>query len=228
MDGIGLNIFHPTAFAPIIAEARALAIPVVAFNIDAAKTGSGNLSYIMQDFFAAGSVLGHRAAASVADGDTVIIAMHDSAVGALEERAAGIAAGLASRGVGVAHVITGRDPMKAAEILDEALVRLNANAIVGTGQPDTEAAGMVARAGRRRRLYAAGFDLSPGIVDLIEQGHLDCVIDQQPYAQGFYPIVQLTLFRRFGIMPSSLDAGAAIVDRQNFGLVRQLSKQSIR
>ena len=56
----------------------------------------------------------------------------------------------------------------------------------------------------------------------------DCVVDQQPYAQGFYPIVQLTLYRRFGLMPSSLDAGAAIVDRQNVELVRQLSKQSIR
>jgi simple sugar transport system substrate-binding protein len=40
--------------------------------------------------------------------------------------------------------------------------------------------------------------------------------------------VQLALYRRFGLMPSSLDAGAAIVDRQNVELVRQLSKQSIR
>jgi simple sugar transport system substrate-binding protein len=178
IDGIGLNVFHPTALAGVIAEAGAASMPVVAFNIDAAKTGSGNLSYIMQDFFAAGTVLGHRAAASVADGEHIIVAMHDDGVGPLEERAA------------------------------------------GTGQPDTEAAGIVARAGQKHGVYAAGFDLSPGIVD--------CVVDQQPYAQGFYPIVQLTLYRRFGLMPSSLDAGAAIVDRQNVELVRQLSKQSIR
>jgi simple sugar transport system substrate-binding protein len=105
---------------------------------------------------------------------------------------------------------------------------LGARAILGTGQPDTEAAGIVAKAGQKRNIYAAGFDLSPGIVDLIAEGYLDCVVDQQPYAQGFYPIVQLTLNRRYGLMPSSLDAGAAIVDRQNVELVRQLSKQSIR
>jgi simple sugar transport system substrate-binding protein len=228
IDGIGLNVFHPTALAGVIAEAGAAGVPVVAFNIDAAKTGSGNLSYIMQDFFTAGTVLGHRAAASVADGEHIIVAMHDDGVGALEERAAGIEAGLASRSAVVTRVITGRAPARGAEILDEALFRLGARAIIGTGQPDTEAAGIVARAGQKHGIYAAGFDLSPGIVDLIAEGHLDCVVDQQPYAQGFYPIVQLTLYRRFGLMPSSLDAGAAIVDRQNVELVRQLSKQSIR
>lgn len=228
IDGIGLNVFHPTALVGVIAEAGAAGVPVVAFNIDAAKTGSGNLSYIMQDFIAAGTALGHRAAASIANGDHIIIAMHDDGVGALEERAAGIEAGLASRNVVVTRVITGRVPAKGAEILDDARSRLDARAIIGTGQPDTEAAGLVARAGPKQGIYAAGFDLSPGIVDLIAEGHLDCAIDQQPYAQGFYPIVQLTLHRRFGIMPSSLDAGAAIVDRQNVELVRQLSKQSIR
>ena len=228
VDGIGLNVFHPTGLAAVIAEAKAADVPVVAFNIDAARTGSGNLSYIMQDFVAAGMILGRRAAASVADRDHIIIAMHDDGVGALEERAAGIEAGLASRSIVVTRVVTGRAPARGAEILDEALLRLDARAIIGTGQPDTEAAGIVARAGRRQGLYAAGFDLSPGIVDLIAEGHLDCVIDQQPYAQGFYPIVQLALYKRFGLVPSSFDAGAAIVDRQNVELVRQLSKQSIR
>lgn len=228
VDGIGLNVFHPTALAGVIGEARAAGVPVVAFNIDAAKTGSGNLSYIMQDFFASGMVLGRRAAASVADGEHIIIGMHDDGVGALEERAAGIEAGLASRSLVFTRVVTGRAPARGAEILDEALLRLRARAILGTGQPDTEAAGLVARAGRKHGLYAAGFDLSPGIVDLIAEGHLDCIIDQQPYTQGFYPIVQLTLYRRFGLMPSSLNAGAAIVDRQNVERVRQLSKQSIR
>jgi simple sugar transport system substrate-binding protein len=228
IDGIGLNVFHPTALAGVIAEAGTAGVPVVAFNIDAGKTGSGNLSYIMQDFFAAGTVLGRRAAASVADGEHIIVAMHDDGVGALQERAAGIEAGLASRSVVVTRIITGRAPTKGAEILDQALIRLGVRAIIGTGQPDTEAAGIVARAGQKHGIYAAGFDLSPGIVDLIAEGHLDCVVDQQPYAQGFYPIVQLALYRRFGLMPSSLDAGAAIVDRQNVELVRQLSKQSIR
>ena len=162
IDGIGLNVFHPTALAGVIAEAGTAGVPVVAFNIDAAKTGSGNLSYIMQDFFAAGVVLGRRVAASVADGEHIIVAMHDDGVGALEERAAGIEAGLASRRVVVTRVITGRAPTKGAEILDQALFRLDVRAIIGTGQPDTEAAGIVARAGQKHRIYAAASICRPG------------------------------------------------------------------
>lgn len=228
IDGIGLNIFHPTALAGVIAQATTAGVPVVAFNMDAAKTGSGNLSYIMQDFRAAGSSLGRRAALSVAGGATIIIARHDKGVAALEARAAGIMTGLAPRNGMVACVITGREPARGADILHEALVRLGACAILGTGQPDTEAAGILVRASGKPGLYAAGFDLSPGIADLIRAGHLDCVIDQQPYTQGFYPIVQLALYRRFGLMPSSLDAGAAIIDRHTIGLVHRLSQQFIR
>src|SRR5258706_539556 len=76
MDGIGLNIFHPSALAPAILEASSAGVPVVAFNIDAAETGGGNLSFIMQDFIAAGVALGKRAAAAIAPGDGVIVSTH--------------------------------------------------------------------------------------------------------------------------------------------------------
>lgn len=228
VDGIGLNVFHPTALADVISEAAQADIPVVAFNIDASKTAAGNLSYIMQDFVAAGRELGRRAAGAIPPASPVIIAMHDEGVGALEERAAGILEGLSDAGAAVHYVVTGRQPDRGADILRAAVEALGARAIVGTGQPDTEAAGLVAKTSSGAAIYAAGFDLSPGIVDLIAEGHLDCAIDQQPYAQGFYPVVQLALYRRFGLMPSSLDAGAAIVDRHNVQLVRELSKQSIR
>ena len=45
-------------FNEVIAEAKAKSIPVVAFNIDAGKCSSGNLSYIVQDLKAAGEALG--------------------------------------------------------------------------------------------------------------------------------------------------------------------------
>ena len=76
--------------------------------------------------------------------------------------------------------------------------------------------------------YVAGFDLSPGIVDLMAEGFIDCTIDQQPYAQGFYPVVQLALYLRYGLLPSSLDAGAAFIDRSNLEAVRRLSHHAIR
>jgi len=40
--------------------------------------------------------------------------------------------------------------------------------------------------------------------------------------------VQLTLFLRFGILPSTMDAGAAFIDRSNLDAIRRLSLEHIR
>jgi simple sugar transport system substrate-binding protein len=226
VDGIGLNIFHPTALAQVIAEAARAGVPVVAFNIDAAHTANGNLSFVMQDFVRAGETLGRRARAKIARNTRIVVSTHDADIDALEQRAAGLLTGIGRDSKDVIRVVTGRDPLAAAELLAGTVDGVGRVALLATGQPDTEAAGLVAS--RRPATYAAGFDLSPGIVDLIAAGHLDCTIDQQPYVQGFYPIVQLTLLLRYGLRPSSFDAGQSIVDRSNVEAVRNLSRQFIR
>jgi simple sugar transport system substrate-binding protein len=63
---------------------------------------------------------------------------------------------------------------------------------------------------------------------LIEAGYIRVTVDQQPYIQGFYPVVQLTLYLRYGIVPSNIDAGAAIIDRGNFRQVMELTKKNYR
>ena len=63
---------------------------------------------------------------------------------------------------------------------------------------------------------------------LIKAGHIRCTIDQQPYIQGFYPVIQLTLYLRYGIMPSDIDAGAAVIDRSNVDRVMELTQQKYR
>ena len=86
--------------------------------------------------------------------------------------------------------------------------------VLGTGQSDTEAAGRALEAHFAGQGYwSAGFDLSPETLRLIQAGHIRCTVDQQPYIQGFYPVLQLTLYLRYGIVPSDIDAGAAIIDQ---------------
>ena len=228
VDGVALNVFESHTFTDVIAEAKTAGIPVVAFNIDASRGTSGTLSSIAQHFHAAGEALGRRAAASIDKGDAAIITVHDEGVGALEERLAGIQDGLRDRDLQWRIVCTGQDPARGAELLCDAFRRAPVRAIFGTGQGDTEAAGLAAKALAPLRPYVAGFDLSPGIVDLIADGFIDCAVDQQPYAQGFYPVVQLALYLRYGLLPSSLDAGANLIDRSNLESARRLSRQAIR
>lgn len=57
---------------------------------------------------------------------------------------------------------------------------------------------------------------------------IDFTIDQQPYIQGFYPVMQLTLKCRYGIMPPNMDAGAAVITKANAAAVSDLVKQGYR
>ena len=75
---------------------------------------------------------------------------------------------------------------------------------------------------------AAGFDLSPEILRHIRQGRIAFTIDQQPYIQGFYPVVQLALYHRYGIMPASMDAGATLINRENADSVLELARRHYR
>ena len=101
--------------------------------------------------------------------------------------------------------------------------------VLSTGQADTEAAGLVLERHFPAGDYAAaGFDLSPETLRLIRKGVIRFTIDQQPYAQGFYPVVQLALYCRFGIKPSDIDAGAALINAGNCDSVMDLCRQKYR
>jgi simple sugar transport system substrate-binding protein len=101
--------------------------------------------------------------------------------------------------------------------------------VLGSGQSDTEAAGRaIAQSFPNQGYWAAGFDLSPATLELIRQGPIRCTVDQQPYIQGFYPVVQLTLRLRYGIMPSDIDAGATIIDPSNVAAVTELTQKHYR
>ena len=228
VDGLALNVSESGAFASVIAQAKAKGVPCVAFNIDADKGASGNLSYIAQDFVPAGRALGRRVAAHIQRGAKVLATVHDDGVSALDDRLAGVREALEDHGAEVVRLCVGQDPERGATLILEALAERPVAAIVGTGQADTEAAGLAAKRLAPNAPYVAGFDLSTGIVNLMVEGHIDATIDQQPYAQGFYPVVQLTLFLRFGILPSTMNAGAAFIDRSNLDAIRRLSLAHIR
>jgi simple sugar transport system substrate-binding protein len=66
-------------------------------------------------------------------------------------------------------------------------------------------------------IHAGGYDLLPTTLQLISQGFLDFTIDQQPYLQGFYPVVQLFLYKLSGGLqqPSDTDTGLLFVTKDN-------------
>lgn len=229
-DGIALNLIDPEAFDDVVREAIEAGVPVVGFNVDDHATPNARLASVNQRLYEAGRTLGEHLAPAIAEGSHVLATLHDEGVSALEDRLRGEKDGLRSRGVRWTVLVTGNDSGAGAERIAAAL-RENPDVriVLGTGQSDTEAAGRAIEAHfSEEGHWSAGFDLSPTILRLIRRGVIRCTIDQQPYVQGFYPVVQLTLYLRHGLRPSSVDAGAAIIDRSSVDRVLELTEEGYR
>jgi simple sugar transport system substrate-binding protein len=229
-DGIVLNIVDPRAFDEVVEEAVGRGVPVVAFNVDDHDTPNARLSAVCQRLYQAGRSLAERAAPEIPEGSHVLMTMHDRGVSALEDRLRGLQDVLQGRKIRWTLAITGNDAAEGANVI-AGLLRKHPEirVVLGTGQSDTEAAGRAIEKGFDSGEYwSAGFDLSPQTLRLIEAGHIRWTVDQQPYAQGFYPVVQLALFLRYGIVPSDIDTGAAIIDRDNARQVLELSRRHFR
>lgn len=77
-------------------------------------------------------------------------------------------------------------------------------------------------------IYIAGFDLSPATVDAIQKGYTGVVLDQQPWLQGYLPILQVCLTKKYGFAGLHIDTGAALIDKTNIDFVAPLAKEGIR
>ena len=229
-DGIAVNIIDPDAFDGVIQEAIDKGVPVVGFNVDDQATPNARLSSVNQKLYQAGEALAEHVSPHVPDGAHVLMTMHDEGVSALEDRLAGQQAILKKKNVRWTVIVTGNDSAKGAGIITRTLTdNPNIRIVLGTGQSDTEAAGKaIEKSFAGRGYWSAGFDLSPDTLRLIREGHIRCTVDQQPYIQGFYPVIQLTLYLRHGIVPSDIDAGAAIVDATNVDQIIELTRQQYR
>ncbi len=77
-------------------------------------------------------------------------------------------------------------------------------------------------------LFGAGFDLSPAIVESIRAGWTDLVIDQQPWLQGYLPILQICLTTNYAFTGLHIDTGAGFAYAENIELLADLVENNVR
>jgi simple sugar transport system substrate-binding protein len=67
----------------------------------------------------------------------------------------------------------------------------------------------------------------PKTVELLRDGHIDFTIDQQPYLQGFYPVVQLYLYKISGGLtgPADTNTGLVFVTQDDAGQYLETSSR---
>jgi len=77
-------------------------------------------------------------------------------------------------------------------------------------------------------VYGIGFDLSPATAEAIRGGWTDLVLDQQPFLQGYLPIVQICLTKQYQFSGLHVDTGSGFAHKDNIEVLASLADKQIR
>jgi len=240
-DGIAI-MGHPgeAAFAPLVDEAESKGIIVTSQNTDLpsieAKYVAKGFGYVGQGLYTSGLALGKACVQKwdLKAGDRAFV------WGLLAQETRGLRSkgcidALEEAGLTVDYL----------EISDE----INADATLGTpviggyisANPDvkliiTDHGGLTSTVGTYMKaanvkpgaIKCAGFDLSSASVDAIRSGYLGLILDQQPYLQGYLPILQICLTKTYQFAGLHIDTGSGFVDESNVEALASLAEKGIR
>ena len=222
-DGIALAVVDKNAFNAPVNQALSAGIPVVSYNADGAKDdpGTNRLAYIGQGLYDSGFQLGQRALASgLASGDVVGFIATPGALN-IQPRIDGASDAIKQSGkpIKFTPVGTNADVTKGLSIIDAyAQGHPNLAGMLAVDAGSTQAVGQVVQKYKMRDKglkVAGGFDLVPETLQAIKGGSLDYTIDQQPYLQGFLPVLYLYMYKLSGglVFPSETNTGLLFVTK---------------
>jgi len=219
-DGIGVALADPTAMDRSIARARKKGIPVISFNVDDQNTPNERMAFVGQSFIVAGNVL----AEAVLKGEKVdtnadaLVLIGEPGNSALEERAEGIEQVLDKYGIKHSRFVAPlANPTEGIDML-KAKLRANKNIkyVLGTAFGGYYASKAMIELGMEPGSVLIGaFDLEPNVNEMIQKGYLKITIDQQPYLQGYQTVHMLYMNIMYGITPTSINTGVAVIDKSN-------------
>jgi simple sugar transport system substrate-binding protein len=235
------SIVDNKAFDQVIADARAAGIVVIATNVDDTEGAAGNArqAFIGQGFGAAGYSLGKAQSANFPKDGPIKVLVGISAPGQnwSEQRGGGVLkfleefkAANPGRDISFERIDSGTDLAVVADRIGAKLAADPAiNAYFDTGFWHAA----VARVLRDRGIPAGkvllgGFDLVPEVLNEMKTGYVQVQIDQQPYMQGFMPVMQAYLSQTVGLSPADIDTGQGVVTPDQVDKIMDMAKQGLR
>ena len=235
-DGIAVTITDPYVVDEAVRRVIATGIPVIAINVPDPRPEPEKipyLCYIGGDEYL-GGVRAAKAFLKVAaeKGITIkraVVAPQEVGHIGLETRAKGFIDVMTAHGIPAERLqIYGEDPTKSVEILRSYFAaHPETNVLFTLGPMGTlPAVTFLKEAGLVGKVLHGTYDLDPVTLDAIKTGVTLFAVVQQQYLQGFLPIVFLTLYKHYNLIPvSDVLTGPALVDRTNIELVEELIKK---
>ncbi|HUN33022.1 MAG TPA: substrate-binding domain-containing protein [Trebonia sp.] len=228
-DGIATTVINSspsdTSFQTPVAAAMQAGIPVVSYNADGplikgvATPGTNRLAYVGQALYLSGQQMGKRIM-SLAKPGQVVIFIQTPGTANIQPRYDGAASVLQPAGYTVVQEATGSNnanvgPAEKSWLLGHGSKIVAALAVDGTSSE--QLGPQLAATGLAGKVAAGCFDMEPGTLSAIKAGQVDFTINQDPYLQGFLPVIYLYLFNLTGglVLPPNTDTGLSFVDKSS-------------
>ncbi|CAN7645556.1 substrate-binding domain-containing protein [Devosia sp. LjRoot16] len=235
------SITDDTAFDAVVKEAVDAGIAVISSNVDDNQGAKGNAraAFVGQSFFTAGQALATRVAGDFpAEGPIrVLIGVNAPADNWSRTRANGIIAGLEdwkaanpSRDISWHEIDAGLDYGTSADRFGSYFTsEPNLTAYFDTGFWDVGVVTVLKDRGiDPGKVILGGFDLVPDVLAQMQAGYIQYHVDQQPYLQGWAPVMQAGPIRDYKMAAYDVDTGSAIVTKDMVGAIEELSKAGYR
>jgi len=231
LDGLVVSLPDVEALAPAIRRAVRSGIPVISINSGSDRFRDlGIIAHVGQPEYRAGFEAGRRMAkAGVRRG--VCVNQEEGNAG-LDERCRGF--GEALRRAGGSSAVLGvdlQDQNQAQQRIAQAVRDSAADGILTLGSAGALPALAALRTGFGRRVQLATFDLSPEVLQAVRIKRMLFAVDQQPYLQGYLPVVLLAERSRHMLSPPAgelIPTGPDFVTAANADEVLELTRLGFR
>jgi len=235
-DGIAVTITDPYVIDEAVRRIIKAGIPVIAINVPDPRPEEEKIPYLFYiggDEYQ-GGVQAAKTFIKIAKerGITIkksVAAPQEIGHVGLESRADGFIKVMNENGIRADKLrLYGEDPTKSVEIL-RSYIRTHpeTNVLFTLGPMGTLAAvTFLKEEGLTGKILHGTYDLDPFTLEAIKKKITLFTIVQQPYLQGYLPILYLTLYKRFLLRPlSDILTGPAIVDISNVEKIEELIKK---
>jgi simple sugar transport system substrate-binding protein len=239
-DALITSIVDNKALDQIIADARKAGIIVIAANVDDTEGAAGNArqAFIGQGFINAGYALAESASASFPQSGPIKILLGINAPGQnwSEQRGAGVVKFLeeykkahADRDISWERIDAGFYDQTADRVGAKLTADPSINVYFDTGANDAVVARVLRDHGiPAGKVLLAGFDLIPEVLAEMKSGYVKVHVDQQPYMQGFMPVMEVYLNKVAGLAPADIDTGRGIVTADMVDQVSAFAAKGLR
>ncbi|HTU80169.1 MAG TPA: sugar ABC transporter substrate-binding protein [Solirubrobacteraceae bacterium] len=217
VDGIATSLIDLHAFNSPVEAALEAGIPVVSYNADAPT--NKRLAYIGQNLKLAGEKMGERIVEAVPEGDVALFIDTPGSAN-LQPRIEGAEKAIKASGkpIAIHSIATGTSEPGQLSIIEAYWIghKETKGMYAVAGDSTAQLGKVMQKFGLVGKVKAGGFDLAEATQKLLHEGYLEFTIDQQPYQQGFLPILQLFFWRVSGSLsgPAEVDTGLKFLDKE--------------